>query len=132
MTESKTPAAVPRRILVVEDEYLLADDLRREIEAAGADVLGPAATIAEALRLLDGPSPPDAAVLDVNLGGDAVFPLARNLRSRGVPFVFVTGFDSWSLPREFAGVPCCEKPVRIQSVLLALGLLQPPGLAVGA
>ena len=117
---------------MVEDEYLLAYDLRRDLEAAGAQVLGPAATVAGALRLLDGVGLPDAAVLDVNLGGDKVFPLARTLRSRSVPLVFVTGFDAWALPREFADVPCYEKPVQMSEVLQALGLPQPAVLAIRA
>lgn len=132
VSESGKPAPTPQRILVVEDEYLLAHDLRRDLEAAGAQVLGPAATVAGALRLLDGASLPDAAVLDVNLGGDKVFPLARTLRSRGVPLVFVTGFEAWALPREFADVPCYEKPVQMRQVLRALGLSQPAGLVVRA
>ena len=132
VSESSKPASSPRRILVVEDEYLLAYDLRRDLEAAGAQVLGPAATVSEALRLLDGASLPDAAVLDVNLGGDKVFPLARTLRSRGVPFVFVTGFEAWALPREFAEVPCYEKPVQMRQVLEALDLPQPAVFAVRA
>lgn len=132
VSESSKPAPSPQRILVVEDEYLLAYDLRRDLEAADAQVLGPVATVAGALRLLDGASLPDAAVLDVNLGGDKVFPLARTLRSRGVPFVFVTGFEAWALPREFADVPCYEKPVQMGQVFLALGLPQPANLSVKA
>jgi CheY-like chemotaxis protein len=126
VTNAKAQVAPPRRVLLVEDEYLLADDLRREIEAAGALVLGPVATVGEALRLLDGPDRPDAAVLDVNLGGDSVFPVARALRRLGVPFVFLTGFDPWALPRDFADVPHHEKPVDARQVLRALGLMQPP------
>lgn len=132
VSQSSKPAPTPQRILVVEDEYLLAYDLRRDLEAAGAQVLGPSATVAGALRLLDGAGLPDAAVLDVNLGGDKVFPLARTLRSCGVPLVFVTGFEAWALPREFADVPCYEKPVQMTQVLRALGLPEPAGLAVRA
>jgi CheY-like chemotaxis protein len=126
VTNAKTQVAPPCRVLVVEDEYLLADDLRREIEAAGAEVLGPAASVGAALRLLDGPDRADAAVLDVNLGGDSVYPVARALRRLGVPFVFLTGFDPWALPRDFADAPHYEKPVDARQVLRALGFPPPP------
>jgi CheY-like chemotaxis protein len=114
--------ASARSILVVEDEYLLADDLRRDLEAAGAHVLGPVASVPEALAILSGAERVDAAVLDVNLAGETVFPLAETLRRRGVPFVFATGYEPWALPPDFARVPRCDKPLDVGQLLRALGL----------
>ena len=107
-------------ILVVEDEWMLADELRRDLEAAGAAVLGPVASADEALRMLDGEALPDAAVLDVNLGGGMVFPVATALQGRGVPFAFATGYDCSAIPEDFAGAPCFEKPVAMDALLAAL------------
>jgi DNA-binding response OmpR family regulator len=104
------------RVLIAEDEYLLADDLRRELEAAGARVLGPVPSVAMALDLLQAPDAPDVAVLDVNLGGEHVYPVAEALRARGVPFVFVTGYDTCALPVEFVDAPRCEKPLDLDAV----------------
>lgn len=105
-----------RRVLVVEDEYLLAAEICGELAAAGAQVVGPAATVAAALRLLDGDATLDAAILDVNLGGEFVFPVADVLRARGVPFVFCTGYDDWALPSLHRGTPRCEKPVALDAI----------------
>ena len=100
-----------RRILVVEDDFLIAQDLQRALEALGAVVLGPVPRVADALAMLEGEAvQPDAATLDVNLDGEMVYPLADDLRARGVPFLFVTGYDAGSIPRDYAEVPVCEKP----------------------
>ena len=111
----------PRRILVVEDEYMLAQDFARELEDVGAEVLGPVPSVADALALLVAEAvPPDAAILDVSLGGEMVFPVAEALRERGVPFMFVTGYDPWSLPQPYADVPCCEKPFDVGRCMWSL------------
>ena len=109
-----------RRILVVEDEYIMAQDLRYELEDAGAEVLGPVPSVTGALTLLAREAPPDAAILDVNLGGEMVYPLADILRQRGIPFMFATGYDLRALPPEYATVPRCEKPFIVQDCLKAL------------
>src|SRR5438270_8852311 len=84
-----------RRVLVVEDEYLIAADIAASLEALGAEVAGPAASVAEALTFLERDGDRlDGAVLDVNLGKERVYPLADVLRSRGIPFVFTTGYDA--------------------------------------
>lgn len=99
------------RILVVEDEYLLAADVARLLEQSGAEVIGPFPTVDQALSdLANGPLP-DFALLDVNLRGVLVFPVAELLLSAGVPFLFVTGYDSGALPEIFADQPRLEKPV---------------------
>ena len=120
MIDTDTPQGAPLRVLVVEDEWMLADELRRDLEAAGATVLGPVGSVDEALRVLSDQPVPDAAVLDVNLNTKMVFPVATALRKRGVPFVFTTGYDCSALPDAFAGVVCFEKPVPMSALLAAL------------
>ena len=109
-----------RRILVVEDEYLIAADLARQLEAAGVEVLGPVPTVAAALDLLARTSDVDGAVLDVNLRGENVLPVAATIRERGIPFVFATGYDKLALPGEYAGSRWCQKPVDVSQVLTLL------------
>ncbi|MBW8840657.1 MAG: response regulator [Sphingomonadales bacterium] len=104
------------RILVVEDEYLLADDLTNALSDAGAYVLGPAASVEDATTLIGNETAIDAAILDVNLRGDMVFPLADALRDRGIPFAFATGYDDWALPPRFADAPRIEKPFKSERV----------------
>ena len=111
----------PRRpqVLVVEDVCLLAMDLELLLERHGFRVLGPAATVAEALRLLAGDRP-DAALLDVNIGGEMVTPVAGRLRAMGVPFVLTSAYDRAELSPELAGAPNLAKPVNERQLLLAL------------
>jgi DNA-binding response OmpR family regulator len=99
-------------ILIVEDEYLLADDLCNALADAGAEVLGPVASIDDGLALIESGTSIDAAVLDVNLRGDMVFPVADALRSRGVPFAFATGYDESALPERYSDTPRLEKPTK--------------------
>jgi CheY-like chemotaxis protein len=99
-----------KRILLVEDEYLIAQDMARTFAAAGATVIGPAATLAEALRLVAASGTLDGAVLDINLRGEQVYPVADALITRGVPFVFATGYKSELIPPRFEHHRRCEKP----------------------
>lgn len=110
-----------RRVLVVEDEFYLADDLRRALADRGADVLGPVATVARA-RAIVAEEQLDFAVLDVNLRGETIFALATDLRARDVPFVFATGYDARTLPAAFADVPRWEKPFALDQCIDALTL----------
>jgi CheY-like chemotaxis protein len=108
------------RILVVEDEYMLAEDLRQGLENLGAEVLGPAASVEQALALLQSENSLDAAVLDVNLQGDYVFPVLEVLRTRRVPFVLATGYDGWALPAAYADAPRCAKPLDMRRLARTL------------
>ncbi len=108
------------RILIVEDEYYLAEELALGLADAGAQVIGPVADIYGARALLDGQSPPDGAVLDVNLGGELVFALADELLGQGVPLIFTTGYDPSTLPERFAHVPTCEKPINAAGIAAAI------------
>ena len=99
------------RVLVVEDEYYLADDLRRELESAGAVIVGPVGSVARALAVLDGDEAPHAAVLDVNLRDEPVWPVAEALEARGIGFVFATGYGEDILPARFKTATFFHKPV---------------------
>lgn len=105
-----------RRILVVEDDYMIAQDILRELEKAGATVVGPAPSVGQALRLIDASTTIDAAVLDVNLGDERSFPIAETLQARGVPFLFATGYNSGDIPAEWRHATIVMKPLRITSV----------------
>lgn len=106
-----------RRILIVEDEYLIAEDLAALLREAHAEVIGPAASLPKAVRLAGETERIDAAVLDINLRGVDVFPLAEDLRSRGVPIMFMTGYGQNNIPDEFASINRCEKPTGVSSVV---------------
>lgn len=109
------------RVLVVEDEYMLADELQFELEDAGARVIGPVGSVAGALDLIGSEAQLDGAILDVNLGGDMVFPVADLLLGRGVPIVFTTGYDQSAIPSRYSEVVRCEKPINIRLITAALG-----------
>ena len=115
-----------RRVLVVEDEYFLADDISRALRSVGADVLGPVGEIEDALRILHDGSVIDGAVLDVNLRSEMVFPIAQELKSRHVPFVFTTGYDPVSMAPEFQDVLLWEKPIDVPAMIRGLGGLIAP------
>ncbi len=106
-----------RRVLVVEDDYFLAADLGAALEAQGAQVLGPVPSMADVLHFLTAEPALDAALLDINLGGEMVFPVADLLQGRGVPFAFVTGYEAWTLPNTYAHIPRFEKPVNLHQVV---------------
>lgn len=80
-----------RRVLVVEDEALVAMDMQMTVEEAGCIVVGPVGTVEEAMKLAD--EPLDCAILDVNLGGRSIQPVARILADRGVPHIYITGYQ---------------------------------------
>lgn len=98
------------RILVVEDDLLIAMDLVDELEDAGISVAGPARTVKEALRMIE-LQEIDAALLDVNLQDEDSYPIATVLQQRGLPFAFLSGHAAAALPPEFAGQQMLQKPV---------------------
>jgi len=112
-----------RRILIVEDEYLIADDLAKAIGQAGGEVIGPIPTIEDANRMIQQDGAIDAAVLDVNLRGDMVFPVADALAARNVPFLLATGYDEWMLPDRFLDARRLEKPLKGAKVVASLAEL---------
>ena len=96
------------RVLLVEDEACLAMMLQDLLEDAGYEVIK-AARVPAALRMAQGESI-DAAILDVNVAGTEVFPVAEQLRERGVPFMFASGYGERGLPGEYRGFPILQKP----------------------
>jgi DNA-binding response OmpR family regulator len=97
------------RILLVEDEFLLAVTVEDDLTGAGATIVGPFSDLARARQ---GASAErfDVAVLDVNLNGTMVYPLADDLIARGVPFLFLSGYAAENMPPRFAGLYRLPKP----------------------
>ncbi|MFL5297462.1 MAG: HWE histidine kinase domain-containing protein [Phenylobacterium sp.] len=120
-TASGPPNLKGARVLIVEDAVLLAMELEGGLADAGAHVIGPAYELEEAMALLD--QPIDAAVLDANLNGRSVTPVAEALSARGVPFVFATGYgDAGGAPGGFAA-PVIRKPYDVTQVAAAVAEL---------
>jgi DNA-binding NtrC family response regulator len=111
------------RVLIVEDEYFIADELRRLLAAQGAEVLGPASDISDAAAILAG-SEADCAVLDIDLNGRAVFPILDLLKHRGIPWVYVTGYTNSLVPESMHGRAHIEKPIVAEALVAALTGLQ--------
>jgi len=99
-----------RRVLIVEDESLVAMLLETILEDMGCTPVGPASTVAEGLSMVAADEPLDAALLDVNVAGSQVFPVAQALKDRGVPFVFSTGYGEGGLPDAWRGQSTIQKP----------------------
>lgn len=97
------------RVLVVEDESLLAETLCDLIQGAGCQPVEPAATVAAALRLID-QGPIDVAVLDIRLLSEMSFPVAYALRRRGIPLLFLTSCEQRHLPQDLGDTILVEKP----------------------
>lgn len=115
-----TARLLGRRVLLVEDEFLLADALAASLEELGAEVLGPFASAADALAALERCGAPDCAVLDVRVLDGFVWPVAAALAARGVPFVLATGCGGAGMPPEFSAVPLFAKPVEAGELAAAL------------
>ena len=102
--------AAGKRILVAEDEFLVALVVEETLQRLGCTVLGPFADLAEATEVATREQI-DAAVLDINLGGEMVYPLAEHLHRDGIPFVFTTGYAAKDVPEQFRAFECLRKPV---------------------
>jgi CheY-like chemotaxis protein len=111
-----------RRILVVEDEYLIAMLLEDMLVELGCVVAGSAATKAEAFALI-GTTHFDAAVLDVSIDGSDSFDIALTLRDRNIPFVFATGHGSSRITPELSDYPVLQKPYFLEDLSKVLGEL---------
>jgi len=116
MPDSST--ATPR-VLVVEDEYLIRMLLEDMLDELGYAVAAAVGTISEASQLAAN-SEIDAAILDVNLDGQEIYPVADILAKRGLPFVFVTGYGERSLPEPYRSRPALQKPFQSEQLKIAL------------
>jgi CheY-like chemotaxis protein len=99
------------KVLVVEDEALVSMLVEDMLTDLGCTIVGPAAEIEEALRLANS-ADIDAALLDVNLGGRPIFPVADALKARGVPFAFASGYGEAGLTDDHRGATVLQKPFR--------------------
>jgi CheY-like chemotaxis protein len=107
-----TPSQMKRlRVLLVEDEGLVAMMLEDLLEDLGCEVAGSLASVGAALAWIEAGGSADMALLDVNLSGEPVFPVADALKARGVPYAFATGYDEGHDPR-FKDAPLLGKPIR--------------------
>lgn len=111
----KTGPLAGRKILVVEDEYFIASDLKRMLIGEGAAVVGPVGDLASGMSLAE--EQLDAAVLDVNLENVMSFPIADRLQGRNVPYMFLTGYDGWALPPDYRDATCLAKPFATGAVV---------------
>lgn len=99
-----------KRVLLVEDEGLIAMMMEQNLRDLDLDVVGPFGTVHEALAAID-QEPVDVGILDVNVGGEMVYPIARILRAREVPFVFMTGYGAETIAAPFPDVRVFQKPL---------------------
>ena len=108
-------------MLVVEDDYLIAMDMLDVLQTLGATVVGPAGRLADAISLVEAEGATlDAAVLDLDLGGRASYPVADALSAFGVRVVFVTGFRGDAIPPEYRAVARLDKPINARALAAAL------------
>lgn len=112
------------RVLVVEDEALLAMDIQDALEPLGCEIAGPAATVEDALLLIEEHAI-DGALMDINLGGGRnSYPIAEALAGRGIPFAFLTGYGEQGVSSDYSGTPVLSKPFDEKSLVRMLsGLL---------
>ena len=112
-----------RRVLIIEDEFLISMDLEESLRQHGVVIVGPAATLDRALLLAGTECAPDCALLDINLQGDMAFPVADALAQRSVPFMFLTGYEEVVIPTRYDDVPRYKKPFNYAAVMAALSRL---------
>ncbi|WP_146215601.1 response regulator [Hoeflea marina] len=116
-SNSSVEAVRGRRILIVEDEFLLASDLARYFSSLGAEILGPVPSRDQAWQYLP---MAEVALLDLNLNGQMVFPVADQLASLRIPFVFYSGYDI-AIPERFNSAWMLKKPVTSQQLATIIG-----------
>lgn len=124
----KVPQSKPT-ILVVEDDAIIALDMKSMVEQCGCEVLGPAGNVKSALDLIED-TEPDGAVLDINLGHERIWPVARALHERGVAFILASGYSRIEVEDPFQNVPLLSKPVLSSDLkrgLQTAGILETAG-----
>ncbi len=115
------PDTGPLKVLVVEDESLVALDIETMLEEMGCTVVASVPRLVKALDLVSRLDF-DLAVLDINLAGEVVYPLAFRLAERGIPFLFSTGYSTADLPPELRDRPILRKPVMLASLKRAVAM----------
>jgi CheY-like chemotaxis protein len=109
-----------RRILIVEDSPVVGPFTAEMLADLGFDVIGPAPNMAAARELIESDEPIDAAMMDVHIRGERVFPLCDTLAARGVPFLLTSGYADWQIPDKWQDRPRLQKPYTIDQVEEAL------------
>ncbi|HEX3881085.1 MAG TPA: response regulator [Stellaceae bacterium] len=110
-----------RRILVIEDDYWVAQIVVEILKDSGAEVVGPIGWVEEALEALEGQDAKfDGAVLDINLHGTKSYPIADALSASGIPFVFTTGYGVAGIDDPYTAYPRCTKPFNRSALVAAL------------
>jgi DNA-binding response OmpR family regulator len=122
MTSTRASGLAGKRILIVEDEFYLADDLARAIQKCGAEVVGPVGSLRDAQEVLED-TRIDSAILDFNLKGEMAFPIADRLQTDGIPFVIASGYTGAAIPDRFKSAPHIEKPFDTAAVLQSIDQL---------
>lgn len=116
------------KVLVVEDDYFIADQLVREICELGDEPIGPFASVGDALPVI---GRAEVAILDIKLGDETSFPISDRLMMIHTPFLFLTGYDSQLVPHRFYDTDIYIKPSRAEPMLKALRALHQPPDAPG-
>lgn len=117
---------MPSRVLIVEDEWVIAEDHSQTLRDAGYLVVGPCASVTEALVAIDS-QPVDAAFLDVQLLSERSYAVAERLQERGIPFAFLSGYDERILPASMKRTLVLSKPVEpARLVAAAASMTQAP------
>lgn len=107
---SADSGVVGLRVLVVEDEAFVAQEIVSMLEELHCEVVGPFPRVDRAREVLAADVELDGALLDINLNGEFVYPLADELLARGIPFIFASGYDSANIPQDYVRHPRLEKP----------------------
>jgi two-component SAPR family response regulator len=124
-SQHRTTALKGYRVLVVEDQFLLAEEICAIIGRLGGEVVGPFATPKASLQWL-AETTVDLAILDINLDGEEVYGVAEELQRRNIPFFFATGYDPWVVWPQFKYALHLEKPVNSSSLIQAIDQLHRP------
>lgn len=111
-----------RRVLVVEDSPVVADDSAAILQELGCTVIGPAGTMASALQLAEAEAF-DAAIVDLNIRGGKSFAVLRILEGRGIPFLMTSGYADWTMPEEWIDRPRLPKPYSPETLRVRLAEL---------
>ena len=120
------------RVLVVKDDMLIAVHIEEVLQGLGCVVVGPVSKLDAAIQMADDEAL-DAAILDINIRGGHVYPVAERLRARGIPFALASGYGDWALPEAFRNQPRLNKPFTEQELeAQVLSLHRGPAAAEGA
>jgi CheY-like chemotaxis protein len=131
MTRSRGGCRAGGAILLVEDNFILADNAARKLTRLGYFVVGPAYSLTQALALIEDASTIDAALVDLTLGAESGFPIVDRLRRRGVPVALLSG-GAFRLPPLYRDLPCFRKPADIEAIMACMSDATLSPFAIGA